>query len=312
MKNILFILRTLLYGWLLAIGRLIMVLCRLLARWCRKLHMGRPGKVARSRCVPIDEPAFVRPDPLIYDEYYLMGLGLSVTWDNPDIQLYLNGAPVSSSLLEPATTYEIVARVWNSSLSAPVLNMPVHFSYLVFGIGTTSVPIGTTKINLGVKGGSNCPAFASFPWTTPAAPGHYCIQALLEPFHDLNCNNNLVQENTNVGKAHSPAIFTFPFLNNTSTTQRSRFEVDAYSPGVPDPCVNKTQPTSDGRRVVGTATIITNGRLDRHRRGRQPLLAGWQVNVTPESPSLAPRVAVTPTVTLPPPPWFSRPPHLNL
>src|SRR5260370_16278561 len=119
--------------------------------------MGRPGKVARSRCVPIDEAVFVRREPLIYDQYYLMGLGLSVTWDNPDIQLYLNGAPVSSSLLEPATTYEIVARVCNSSLSAPVLNMPLHFSYLAFLIGTPTVPLATTKINLRSNAGHNCP-----------------------------------------------------------------------------------------------------------------------------------------------------------
>ena len=33
---------------------------------------------------------------MIYDQYYLTGLGLAVTWDNPDIQLYLNGSPVSS------------------------------------------------------------------------------------------------------------------------------------------------------------------------------------------------------------------------
>jgi len=241
-----------------------------------------------------------------------MGLGFSVTWDNPDIQLFLNGSPVSSSLLQPATTYEIVARVWNSSPSAPVLNMPVHFSYLEFGIGTTNVPLGATKINLGVKGGSNCPAFASFPWTTPAATGHYCIQVLLEPFDDLNWNNNLGQENTNVGKSHSPAIFTFPLSNNTSKTQRYSFEVDAYSPGVPDPCNDKTHPHSDRRRVVGNANIITNVRLDRHRRGAQPVPAGWQVNVTPESPSLAPGGTVTATVTITPPAGFIGAQQLNV
>src|SRR5260370_37118498 len=49
---------------------------------------------------------------------------------------------VSSSLLMPGTTYEVVAQIWNNSIDAPVVGMPVAFSFLEFGVGTTSVPIG--------------------------------------------------------------------------------------------------------------------------------------------------------------------------
>src|SRR5438309_1673546 len=152
MKRLIFVLRTLLFGWLIAIPKLIALICRV----CRRRRCEgsqRDCRAARSPCVLIDDPAFVRPDPLIYAQYYLRSLGLAVTWNNPDIELHLNGVPVSSSLLEPGTKYEIVARIWNGSLNAPLAGLPVHFSYLDFGAGTINVPIDSTKVDLGVKGG---------------------------------------------------------------------------------------------------------------------------------------------------------------
>src|SRR5437870_10683719 len=125
MKRFIFVLRTLLFGWLTAIPKLIALICRV----CRRRRCEgsqRDCRAARTPCVPIDDPAFVRPDPLIYAQHYLHSLGLAVTWNNPDIELRLNGTPVSSSLLEPGTTYEVVARIWNGSPSAPVVAMPVH------------------------------------------------------------------------------------------------------------------------------------------------------------------------------------------
>ena len=289
MKKFTFVLRTLVYGWLPAIRELIAIFRRLV----RQRH--RPGsardrRAARTPCVPIDDPAFVRPDPLIYAQHYLHSLGLAVTWNNPDIELRLNGTPVSSSLLEPGTTYEVVARIWNGSPSAPVVAMPVHFSYLGFGVGTVSVPIGSTKVDLGVKGGPKHPAFDSMPWTTPTTPGHYCIRVRIDPADDLNLLNNLGQENTNVGQAHSLAAFTFTLRNDTRRQQRYTFEVDAYTLGQPDPCDEHTG-NEESRRV----------RLVRHRRGTQQIPADWQVEIDPETPLLASveatpvKVAVTPT-----------------
>ena len=54
-----------------------------------------------------------------------------------------------------------------------------------------NVPIRSTKVDVGVKGGPNHPAFAAVPWTTPAQAGVYCIQVKLEPPDDLNCLEGL-------------------------------------------------------------------------------------------------------------------------
>jgi hypothetical protein len=111
------------------------------------------------------------PDPLIYDQYYLMSLGLPISWENPDISIWLGGAPVAPSGLESDTTYEVVARIWNNSIDAPIAGLQVVFSYLSFGVGTQSNPIGQTTVNLGVKGGPDQPAFAFMPWTTGTRAG---------------------------------------------------------------------------------------------------------------------------------------------
>jgi hypothetical protein len=299
MKMLLFRLKTLLSDRVSALRDFSQRVHTVFTQWCRRKHL---GKVPTSnRCVPISDPAFVRPDPLIYDQYYLTSLGLAVTWDNPDIQLYLNGSPVSSTQLQPGTTYEVVAQVWNNSTKAPVVGMPVAFSFLEFGVGTVSVPIGSTQIDLGVKGGPNCPAFAKMPWTTPTTPGHYCLQVLLQPVDDTNTQNNLGQENTDVGTAHSPAVFTFTLRNDTDRSQTYRFALDAYTPGTPDPCNGSSNP-EDARRA----------RLTRHQRGSQPVPAGWQVKIDNDAPSLAPGQSIAVTVTATPPGSFTGNQTLNV
>jgi hypothetical protein len=298
-KALLFIFKTLLYGWAVSARQLWAIICKLFRRWRRR--RGHERAVSPNRCVPISDPAFVRPDPLIYDQYYLTSLGLAVTWDNPDIQLYLNGSPVSSSLLLPGTTYDVVAQVWNNSTTGPAVAMPVAFSYLEFGIATVSVPIGSTQMNLGVKGGPNCPAYVTMPWTTPTTPGHYCIQVQLEPVADVNFNNNLGQENTNVGTASSPAVFTFALRNDTRKAQTYKLEVDAYTPGTPDAC--GSGPNDAKARAA---------RLLRHRRGSQPVPAGWQVTISPDAPSLVPNQSIPITVTATPPVGFTGGQILNV
>jgi hypothetical protein len=298
MSALLFIFKTLLYGWVTAARDLSRIIHELVAQWCRRKHR---RKVAPPyRCVPINDPAFVRPDPFIYDQYYLTSLGLAVTWDNPDIQLYLNGSPVASSQLQPGTTYEVVAQVWNNSTDAPVVGLPVTFSFLEFGVGTVSVPIGSTKIDLGVKGGPNCPALARMPWTTPTTPGHYCLQVLLQPADDTNPQNNLGQENTDVGTAHSPAVFTFTLRNDTDKQQTYNFALDAYIPGTPDPC----GPTNSAKDRAA--------RVARHRRGVQPVPSGWQITVVPETPTLDPDQSTVITVTAAPAAGFTGNQVLNV
>jgi len=292
--------KTLFFDWVIALRDLTKVSKKLLSRGHRRYY-GHKKFPSPNRCVPISDPAFTRPDPLIYDQYFLTSLGLAVTWDNPDIQLFLNGSPVSSDLILPGTTYEIVAQVWNNSTDAPVVALPVAFSFLDFGMGAVSVPIGSTEIDLGVKGGPGCPAFAKVPWTTPTTPGHYCIQVLLQPVDDTNFNNNLGQENTNVGTAHSPAVFTFTLRNDTKQAQSYEFAVDAYTLGTPDPC-----------QSGATSDQVSRARLARHRRGSHPVPAGWDVQINPAAPALAPDQSLPITVTATPPSGFTGNQVLNV
>jgi hypothetical protein len=115
-----------------------------------------------------------QPDPLIYSQTELMKLGLAVTWDNPDVQLYRNGVPVSSWELDPATEYEVVARVWNKSIDAPVIGLPVIFSMLSFGVGSKLEV--SDNIDSGVGVGRPQPRRREDHVTTPPTAGHYCVR----------------------------------------------------------------------------------------------------------------------------------------
>jgi hypothetical protein len=135
-------------------------------------------------------------------------------------------------------------------------------------------------------------------WTTPTTPGHYCLQVQLQPVDDSNTQNNLGQENTDIGTAHSSAAFTFTLRNSTDRSHTYNFEVDAYTPVTPDPCNGSEQ----DRRA----------RLARHQRGSQPVPVGWQVKIDPETPSLTPGQSTTVTVTATPPGGFTGEQRLNV
>ena len=300
MNKIAFVFSTLLYGWLVALRDLFSIFLRWLELQCRREREGRAGRASPYVCIPISEPAFVKPDPLIYAQYFLMSLGFAITWDNPDIELRLNGAPVPSSQIEPDKTYEIVARIWNASPVAPVVQMPVSFSYLDFGIGTVRVPIATIKVDLGVLGGPNHPAFAVVPWKTPVMSGHYCLLVELTPFDDINFFNNLGQENLVVGTAHSPAVFHFTLRNDTPRQHEYRLEADAYVIPELDPC--------DGRRTEEMRRV----QRVRHQRGRHPIPTGWQVKIVPETAPLVPDQSVSIQVTVTPPAGFKGTQPINV
>src|SRR4051794_35343614 len=87
------------------------LVCALVERCMRRCRL--PNRLDRKtpfKCVPISDPAYKKPDPLIYAQYYLMEQGLAVTWDNPDITLVEGGVPVPSHSIVPNTDYEVVAR----------------------------------------------------------------------------------------------------------------------------------------------------------------------------------------------------------
>jgi hypothetical protein len=258
----------------------IKALCKL--KWRRsKKECHCPGEV--------DLPSSIhkRADPLIYDQYYLMGMGLAVTWDNPDIELFENGIQIPSSDLKQNTEYEVRVRVWNNSYDAPAIGLPVHLSFLSFGVQTTSTYLGKTFIDLGAKGTSQCPAFASFKWKTPEQ-GHYCLQAHLVWADDANPNNNLGQENTNVGVLHSPALFTFRCKNIASTTQRFVFEVDDYQIPALDECPEPFIVGNHERKVVKSETRFQESQrhwakaLKKQSYGQFFNLPDWDIQILPE------------------------------
>jgi hypothetical protein len=235
-------------------------------------------------CTSFGHPSFFRPDPMIYDQYYLMSLGLAVSWQNPDIEILQNGVPVASAYdLQPSTTYTIPATIYNASTTGVVYQMPVIFSCLSFGIATVStiIPGPIPTVNLGVKGTLEGIAVAEMEWTTPAVPGHYCVQVSFAWPDDANPNNNLGQENTQVVQAQSPAKFTFQLRNAERTARQFRFELDTFAILAPPTCPTTPPPASPAGVVSGTTRA-------RNSIKNNPVPAGWTVELYPPEPMLAP------------------------
>jgi hypothetical protein len=261
----------------------------LLKAICKALHghSHRPERDGEC-CLHLPPEVYKRPDPLIYDQYYLMAMGLAVTWDNPDIELFeVNpgapdglGAPVASSALQAGHPYKVRVRVWNGSYDAPAVGLPVALSYLTFGVATTSTGIDTSYVDLGVKGSPHCPAFAIVDWTTPPVAGHYCLQARLIWPDDANPDNNLGQENVQVATHHSPAAFSFALRNEASVRRRFVIEADRYRlPELPL-CSDVPEPERGTTRLAETRE-----RWERARReqgyGSFAVPADWAVRIDP-------------------------------
>ena len=302
------------YGWLLPFVRLIRSLCR---RWRAAARRRADGR-SKVRCVVVPATIYKRPDPLIYCQSYLLAQGLAVTWDNPDIALYHNGLPVSSSNLFVNTVYEIRATVWNGSTEGFAVDMPVDFSFLTFGIGTTSTAIGRKKVNLPVKGAAGHPATAIMEWRTPPVPGHYCLQVNLVWADDSNLLNNLGQKNTNVGVAHSPAVFEFPVENPTKRPVTMTLIADSYVPPAAIECSEvhairgpaDGEGPSDGDVPPERPTHEQPDRLcaqlaARHRKDAFPIPDGWAVEINPPVFPLAPGESRSVTVRITPPDSFA-------
>lgn len=262
-------------GLLLLIGWLVWLLCSLY-RLCR-LVCGDRKQPGTPKVPPW---AYRQPDPLIYSQQYLQAQGLAVTWNNPDIHLEspaAPGVPVDSHDLQPDTDYLVIARVWNGSTTAPAPGLPVHVSFLEFGIGTTRHDVGQTAVDLAVKGAAGCPAFATVGWHTPATPGHFCLQVQLIWDDDANPANNMGQHNTDVKPLNSPhAAFDFPLRNATETALLLRLQADSYDIPPPPEC----QPEDDADAV--------RRRRARHSRAAWPIPDGWQVGITPSEARLDP------------------------
>ena len=272
-------------------------LCVVIHRLLRREH-----RLPRRRgdcCIHLPPDVYKRPDPLIYAQYYLMKMGLAVTWDNPDIQLFefdpagpnQTGAAVPSSDLKPDHRYRVGVRVWNGSYDAPAANLPVHLFYLTFGVGGKANYLATAKVDLHVKGSPLHPSFAFFDWKTPAA-GHYCLLVALEWNDDANPENNVGQENVTVGALHSPAKFSFVLRNDASVRRQFVLEADAYRLPDPRPCDPDRDGPGPNREPPVTRRAESAARWERALReqnyGAFPVPTDWAVDIQPREVALAP------------------------
>lgn len=293
-----FILRALLeliqaitYKWLLAIISMVKRLIEVITLLCqrrRRLHGDK--NATNTGCGPIDHPSFHRADPLIYSQSYLLKLGLAVTWDNPDIIVLRNGVAVPETALLPNTEHEIDATIWNNSFDAPVVGMRVDFGFLAFGAATTLTHIGSTFVNVGVKGAPDHPAHARMKWVTPGA-GHFCIRVAFQWDDDLNPENNVGQNNIDVVAAQSPAVSHFALRNPARKPEDYRFEIDTYTLPVQPDCPPVKQQWGEIR--------------NRHRKASFPVPAGWTVSLNPDPVHLQPDETTDIEVTIEPPANFT-------
>lgn len=249
------------------------------------------------KCGRVPPDVYKRADPMIYSQRYLMEQGLSVTWDNPDIQLFEGGNPVSSSLLKADTEYEVRAIIWNNSISAPAVGLGVEFYFHNFGIGPQPIQIGTDTVTLPIKGAPGHPVTSTTTWRTPREPGHYCLMVNLHWGDDANPKNNLGQENTNVGVAASPAVFTFPVRNEDTVRRILRLIADAYTIPSPIDCREKPKREESNKNSPKLAdkplyAPPTDEAIDwvfarlRHGPAVHPIPQGWSVKIKPETVDL--------------------------
>ncbi|WP_110030447.1 hypothetical protein [Hoeflea marina] len=153
-------------------------------------------------CVVIPGHIARKPDPCIYDQFLLMQLGKPVTWDNPDVRIFLNGVEQYTYNLTVGTTYDVEVTVHNSSRDKPANGTAVDIRWIEFGAGgQVRHLIAVAAANVPVWPGTDV---VTTKWTTPDTPGHYCIEVELSHPDDGNPSNNRGWNNTQVYAAQSP------------------------------------------------------------------------------------------------------------
>lgn len=196
------------YGWL-------DWLCRIWTILFRKKGKG-------DRCVYFPERVANRPDPCIYSQFLLMQIGQPVTWDNPDIAILLGGVEQFTFGLKPATLYDVLITVHNSSQRKAADGTQVDVRWIEFGAGgQIRHHITTTSVNVPVWPGT---AQVKTQWQTPATPGHFCIEVQLTHGNDANPANNLGWNNTVVKAAASQVQTPIRIFNRTPAQPHEVFE----------------------------------------------------------------------------------------
>ena len=281
---------TFLSGW----KALIRLICDVLHRladgfeefWIEFLVLlgSRERRVESDACC-IAPPTNIRarPDPFIYSQQWLEARHIAYTWDNPDFTLIdpATGAPVNNHQLHPATTYELRITVHNNSVMA-ALGTEVHVQVLHFGAGTPpSEDLGTMTVYIPAAGS----AVASTLWTTPAAAGHHCLQAILSHPDDANPLNNVGQHNTDVAAPASPTRkLEFRIDRPEKTRRQLRITLDTYQ--LPSAEESQCAGSYEERQTLRYLRLLQ----ERHDRGRFPV---------PET--IRPRLHVAGTVLTPVP-----------
>ena len=234
----------LLFGILALIVRIIECLCKCF----RKMNL-KEEEEEHTKCnPPLPEDITRRPDPCIYSQQYLQSQGIAVTWDNPDIFMAKASTPgviePDSYHLEADTDYIVSVRCHNASTDL-ALGVKVRLLYRPWSFNSPDLlPVQTTP------GGQEVVRFANiagmsftivqFNWhTPPVAPGttqHFCLQAHLSHPMDINLENNMGQENTNVHSANPGHVapgevvdVDVPLFNNSKFAKRFGFKADAYA-----------------------------------------------------------------------------------
>lgn len=200
-------------------------------------------------CPPLPEPVVRRPDPCIYSQSFLQAQGLPVTWDNPDIWLAPAADPGSiepdSFHLKADTDYIVNVRVHNAATDL-ALGVQVRMLFRLWSINAPDfAPVQRDAhgdevlrhVDVDPMGST----ITQFHWHTPAIPQgeearHYCLQARLWHPMDVNPDNNIGQENTNVYAANPGHVapgevvkVEVPLHNPGRAMQRFRIEPTLYA-----------------------------------------------------------------------------------
>jgi hypothetical protein len=197
---------------------------------------------------PFPEPVMRRPDPSIYSQTYLVSQGVPVTWNNPDIWMAKVATPnviePDSYHLEADTDYIVSVQAHNASTDL-ALGVKVRLLYRPWSFNSPDLlPVDVNAngqevvrfVNVAGMGS----AIAQFNWHTPSVPPgeerHYCLQAHLSHPLDVNLENNVGQENTNVHSANPGHVapgelirVDVPLLKLGEEAARVIFRADAYA-----------------------------------------------------------------------------------
>ncbi|MHA1598741.1 MAG: hypothetical protein ACTSV1_08475 [Alphaproteobacteria bacterium] len=259
--------------------------------WCNWLSKHR---VPRS-CLDLPPKVTHRPDPCIYSQFFLMDQDLPVTWDNPDVTIWLGGDEKDTYNLAVSTTYRVNIKISNQSMEYDANATQVTVRQRNFGIGQPEYsPIGTHVLDVPAASSSTF----DIEWTTPDVAGHYCIEVLISHPNDINGANNWGWNNTNVHAVQAGQMFAFnvPVWNNLDFTHRRKAmankefmakvsEVEMTVDSYVIPAIDRGNPDYDAifaeRQPMWTATLTpeTFDRAPNLARGQDPTLVELRVQV---------------------------------